>query len=60
LNENNNDSSQATQDQILLNHEKQLSDHETRLRWIERVVGYGIGGIAVVKWLYESTFKHTT
>jgi len=39
----------AQQAVILDNLQKITSDHEHRIRNLERLIGYGVGGIAVIK-----------
>lgn len=29
------------------------SDHEKRLRWLERVIGYGLGGLGAAKFIWD-------
>jgi hypothetical protein len=37
--------------------ERLTSDHEVRLRFLERVIGFGIGALAVLKLLWDSLTK---
>lgn len=48
---------QATQSALLEQLKAAYNDHEVRLRWIERVLGYGLGAIGTFKLLWD-TFAH--
>ena len=41
------------QELILEQLTKITSDHETRLRWMERTIGYGLGATAVIYFIVE-------
>ena len=51
-------------EEIVLEHSHELklllkitSDQETRLRLVERMIGYGTAGIVLVAWALQTIFK---
>lgn len=40
--------------QLVTQLERIVSDHETRIRYLERMIFYGIGGLAIAKYVFDS------
>lgn len=47
------------QETIIENLTSIMKDHESRLRFIERVVGYGLGAVGLVEFAINALNKHT-
>lgn len=46
-------------EEILKRHDGMLSDHEKRVRWLEKVAFYGIAGLCIGKFLWD-LYTHNT
>ena len=51
-NENQRDKT-IQHEEILKRHDGILTDHEKRVRWLEKVAFYGIGALMLVKVLWD-------
>lgn len=51
-NENQRDKT-IQHEEILKRHDGILTDHEKRVRWLEKVAFYGIGALMIVKFLWD-------
>jgi hypothetical protein len=47
-------------EQILKKHDLVISDHEKRVRWLEKAVFYALGGAFVAKFVWDFYMKITT
>lgn len=52
MNENQRDKT-IQHEEILKRHDGILTDHEKRVRWLEKVAFYGLGALMLVKVLWD-------